>query len=104
MRPSNPIINVRRPTLSLRTRVACALVRALQSLAIDPRRAGVSRVSLKPPLHGPASVVCLHSSRAYDGLARAPTGSCVALTFRRSKRCPLKMARRVDFIVGRVLW
>ena len=28
MRPSNPIINVRRPTLSLRTRVACALVRA----------------------------------------------------------------------------
>ena len=38
MRPSNPIINVRRPTLSLRTRVACALVRALQSLAIDPRR------------------------------------------------------------------
>ena len=28
MRPSNPIINVRRPTLSLRTRVECALVRA----------------------------------------------------------------------------
>ena len=62
MRPSNPIINVRRPTLSLRTRVAFALVRALQSLAINPRRAGVSLVLLKPPLHGQASVVCLHSS------------------------------------------
>ena len=104
MRPSNPIINVRRPTLSLRTRVAFALVRALQSLAIDPRRVGVSLVLLKPPLHGPASVVCLHSSRAYDGLARAPTCSCVALTLRRSKRCPSKTARSVDFFVGRVLW
>ena len=96
MRPSNPIINVHRPTLSWRTRVlACALVRLLQSLAKDPRRAGVSLVSLKPPLHGPASVVCLHSSRAYDGLARAPTCSGVALTLRRSKRCPSKTARRL---------
>ena len=48
-----PNLIVRRPTLSWCTRaLSCALVRLLQSLAKDPRRAGVSRVSLKPPLPG----------------------------------------------------
>ena len=80
-----PYLIVRRPILSWCTRaLSCALVRLLQSLAKDPRRAGVSRVSLKPPLHGPASVVCSHSSRACDGWARAPTCSCVAPTVRHS--------------------
>ena len=113
MRPSNPIINVRRPTLSLRTRVACALVRArtysdvADRVATSPAGHRIwltgACVAEASRLHGPTSVVCLHSSRAYDGLARAPTCSCVALTVRLSKRCLSKTARRVDFFVG-VLW
>ena len=66
-----PYLIVRRPTLSWRTRVACVLVRALQSLAIDPRLARVSRVSLKLPLS--ASVWCLHIPTSPTGTHGGPS-------------------------------
>ena len=95
MRPSNPIINVRRPTLSLRTRVACALVRArtysdvADRVATSPAGHRIwltgACVAEASRLHGPTSVVCLHSSRA---VRRAGTRSYVLV--RRADRSSLE--------------
>ena len=92
MRPSHPIINVRRPTLSLRTRVAFALVRARTHPDVAERgptaghriRLTGACVAEDSSPRADKRRVLAFLSRAYDGLARAPTCSCVALTFRRS--------------------
>ena len=81
----------------VRSRVyACAAV-------AGDRHTSVACVAEASSLRADKRRVLAFLTRTYDGLARAPTCSCVALTFRLSKRCPSKTARRVDFFVG-VLW
>ena len=95
-----PYLIVRRPTLSWRTRVARVRFRACAAVAGDghtpksPTRSGIHgghRMRLTGACVAEASSpradkrrVLAFLLRAYDGLARAPTCSCVALTFRRS--------------------
>ena len=77
-----PYVIVRRPTLSWCTRVARVRFRACAAVAGDGHTPKCVAEASSP--RADKRRVLAFLSRAYDGLARAPTCSCVALTFRRS--------------------